>query len=68
MPIFIKTHAIAYARNRAAEALQLECKINDLVNQAYGLTPEEIELKTSSSKNRRHRLPLVGDGEWTAGG
>lgn len=31
------------ARILAAEALQLECRINDLVNQAYGLTPEEID-------------------------
>ena len=28
----------------AAETLQLVCTLSDLVNQAYGLTPAEIEL------------------------
>jgi hypothetical protein len=32
------------ARARATETLQLERTLSDLVNQAYGLTPAEIEL------------------------
>src|SRR6266700_5936950 len=32
------------ARALAAETLNLERNLSDLVNQAYGLTPEEIEL------------------------
>ncbi len=36
----------------AAEALQLECRINDLVNQAYGLTPEEIDLMWKTAPPR----------------
>ncbi len=31
-------------RKRAAEALQLERQLSDLVNEAYGLTPEEVAL------------------------
>jgi hypothetical protein len=31
-------------RNRRAEAEKLEARLADLVNQAYGLTPEEIDL------------------------
>lgn len=31
-------------QTRQAEALQLEQQLSDLVNQAYGLTPEEIDL------------------------
>ena len=32
------------ARAQAAEALQLERQLNDLVNQAYGLSPDEVAL------------------------
>ena len=31
-------------QQRQAEALKLERRLADLVNQAYGLTPEEVEL------------------------
>jgi hypothetical protein len=34
----------APVQQRQAEALRLERRLADLVNQAYGLTPEEIEL------------------------
>jgi len=46
------TNTIAPARILAAEALQLECKLNDLVNQAYGLTPEEIDLMWKTAPPR----------------
>jgi hypothetical protein len=39
---YIRT--IEPARARAAEPLQLERTLSDLVNQAYDLTPAEIEL------------------------
>jgi methylase of polypeptide subunit release factors len=45
------------ARSLAAEALQLECRINDLVNQAYGLTPEEIDLMWQTAPPR---MPIPG--------
>jgi len=32
------------SRDLAAEALQLERQLSDLVNEAYGLTPEEVAL------------------------
>lgn len=38
------TRTIEPARALAAEALKLECAFSDLVNQACGLTPEEIAL------------------------
>jgi hypothetical protein len=38
------TRTIDLARARAAETLSLERTLSDLVNQAYGLTPAEIEL------------------------
>jgi hypothetical protein len=38
------TRTILPAQVLAREALGLERKINDLVNEAYGLTPEEVEL------------------------
>jgi hypothetical protein len=46
------TTTIEPARTLAAEALQLECRINDLVNQAYGLTPEEIDLMWKTAPPR----------------
>jgi len=39
---YIRT--IAPSRALAAETLNLERTLSDLVNQAYGLTPAEIEL------------------------
>ncbi len=38
------TRTIEPARAFAAETLKLECALSDLVNQAFGLTPEEIAL------------------------
>ena len=38
------TRTIEPARALAAETLQLERTLNDLVNQAYCLSPAEIEL------------------------
>ena len=38
------TRTIDPARARATETLKLERTLSDLVNQAYGLTPAEIEL------------------------
>ena len=37
-------HSIEPARKLAAEALKLETQLSNLVNQAYGLTPEEVAL------------------------
>ena len=47
------------ARARAAETLTLERTLSDLVNQAYALTPAEIELmwKTASP-----RMPVPPSG------
>jgi hypothetical protein len=38
------TRTIEPARAQAAEALQLERRLSDLVNEAYGLTPDEVSL------------------------
>jgi len=37
-------HSIEPARALAAEALNLESQISNLVNEAYGLTPDEVAL------------------------
>jgi hypothetical protein len=42
-------------RARAAETLKLERTLSDLVNQAYGLTPAEIELLW---QNAPPRMPI----------
>ncbi len=46
------TRTILPARALAAEALQLERTLNDLVNQAYALTPEEITLMWQTAPPR----------------
>jgi hypothetical protein len=46
------TTTIEPARALAAEAPKLERQINDLVNQAYGLTPEEIDLMWKTAPPR----------------
>jgi hypothetical protein len=46
------TRSIEPARARAAEALKLECELSDLVNEAYGLTPEEIALMWATAPPR----------------
>ena len=46
------TRTIAPARALAAETLKLECALSDLVNQAYGLTPAEINLMWQTAPPR----------------
>ena len=46
------TRTIEPARALAAEMLKLECTLSDLVNQAYGLTPEEIKLMWQTAPPR----------------
>ncbi len=46
------TRTIEPARTLAAEALKLECELSDLVNQAYGLTPDEIDLMWKTAPPR----------------
>ncbi len=46
------THTIEPTRALAAEALNLERTLSDLVNQAYGLTPEEVALMWSTAPPR----------------
>ena len=45
----------APARNAAADLLALEHKLSDLVNAAYGLTPDEVALRWRSAPPR---MPL----------
>ena len=44
-------------RRKAAEALALERQISDLVNAAYGLTPDEVALMWQTAPPR---MPLAG--------
>ncbi len=46
------TRTIKPARALSAEALELENELSDLVNQAYGLTPEEIDLMWKTAPPR----------------
>ena len=46
------TRTIAPARALAAEALQLERTLSDLVNQAYALTPAEVALMLRTAPPR----------------
>jgi hypothetical protein len=55
--LILEFTTIEPARTLAAEALQLECRISDFVNQAYGLTPEEIDLMW---KTAPPRMPIAG--------
>ena len=43
---------IAPARDKAAEALRLERELGDLVNEAYGLTAEEVALMWKTAPPR----------------
>lgn len=43
---------LAPARTLAAEALTLESKVSDLVNDAYGLTPDEVKLMWDTAPPR----------------
>ena len=46
------TRTIEPARIQAAEALNLERQISDLVNAAYGLTPDEVALMWKTAPPR----------------
>ena len=46
------TRTIEPARIQAAEALSLERQISDLVNEAYGLTPDEVALMWKTAPPR----------------
>jgi len=46
------TRTIEPARAQAAEALNLERQISDLVNEAYGLTPDEVALMWKTAPPR----------------
>jgi len=46
------TRAIAPARALATETLKLERTLSDLVNQAYGLTPAEIDMMWKTAPPR----------------
>ena len=51
------TCAIAPAHSLAAETLTLERTLSDLVNQAYALTPAEIELMWQTAPARLPAAP-----------
>ena len=46
------SRTIEPARVQAAEALQLERRLSDLVNEAYGLTPDEVALMWETAPPR----------------
>lgn len=46
------TQTIEPIRRQAAEALQFERQLSDLVNEAYGLTPEEVQLMWDTAPPR----------------
>jgi hypothetical protein len=52
------TRTIEPARALAAETLHLERTLSDLVNQAYGLTPAEIDLMWQTAPPRMPIPPL----------
>jgi hypothetical protein len=51
------TRTIEPARTLAAETLSLERPLSDLVNQAYALTPAEIDLMWKTAPPRMPVLP-----------
>lgn len=46
------TRSIAPARQQATEALHLERTLSDLIHQAYGLTPDEVQLMWDTAPPR----------------
>jgi hypothetical protein len=46
------TRTIEPARAQAAEAQELERRLSDLVNEAYGLTPDEVALMWQTAPPR----------------
>lgn len=59
------TRTIELARTLAAETLTLERTLSDLVNQAYGLTPAEIELMWKTAPPRMPIPPPTTSGTTT---
>jgi hypothetical protein len=53
----VPVEAIEPARTQAAEALQLERRLSDLVNEAYGLTPDEVALLWATAPPRMPFVP-----------
>ena len=51
------------ARVLAGEAMTLENEVSDLVNAAYGLTPEEVALMWQTAPPR---MPIAGPGLTTS--
>src|ERR1035441_10944866 len=52
------TRTIDPARAHAAEILNLERTLSDLVNQAYALTPAEIDLMWQTARSEEHTSEL----------
>jgi hypothetical protein len=57
------TRTLEPARALAAEALKLECTLSDLVNQAYDLTPAEIDLMWKTAPPRMPIRPPLASPE-----
>jgi hypothetical protein len=53
------TRTVEPARTLATETLNLERTLSDLVNQAYGLTPAEIELMWQTAPPRMPIPPAL---------
>ena len=53
-------HTLAPARVLATEALTLERQLSDLVNAAYGLTPDEVQLMWDTAPPRMPIAPPSG--------
>ena len=52
---------LALARKLAREAMKLENEISDLVNKAYGLTPEEVALLWRTAPPRMPIAPSLNE-------
>ena len=61
------TRTIELARALAAETLKLERALSGLVNQAYGLTPPEIDLMWTTAPPRMPIPPGPFCSHWLAG-
>lgn len=48
---------IVPAQALATEAMTLECRVSDLVNSAYGLTPDEVRLMWETAPPRMPIAP-----------
>ena len=59
------TRSIEPARALAAEALCLEREVSDLVNEAYGLTPDEVALMWQTAPPR---MPIAASERAIVGG